>query len=548
MRVILCVSILVLIDNFCFVSEIAFLESVPLISDLIIESLACNESFHPSVKVFLTRILALASVKELHFAKIFAKHGANVLADFKVMNTPISPSLRVAYMELALALVQHDSGVAWLLQTGIWREVLDLCYEKQTVFVVRQSYKFAAKFLWRINDTGDDVNVKLVIDHIMKPVRQIEFLKLDSVSSEEEEQILKTVEPMLQMLLLILTENHRIEQPSLIISHFQQQSLISHLYIMFDRMRKEDTIILIARIKFWLILAKIFSSKPFTRDVIYGPQDFMDLSVNSFNTINQLIPRRSATLILDYCNNCSLILTRVWKNKNLVADYKEVDMHKQFLFLCLVPTFVFVKCKNRLPGMSNEGLNELIVKMLNTRCQHMARAAYAVRDLTLELDTLSVTLHCVKRLTCLKSHLNDDQANLVFKALFYVLKRFDPTESESVEDELMEDSQDEVNVLTYVLDTVLYLVKTYNINWCESLEVICLYNVVYCLLKRQNLSCKVSALNMYSTYYCRCVLLTSDEIVANARLFHMKSNKIPGALAKGYDGKLNLTSQQQFFF
>lgn len=480
--------------NVCFVSEIAFLESVPLISDLIIESFTCKENCHTSVKVFLTRMLALASLRELHFAKIFAKNDENVLKEFKEINTPISPSLRVAYMELALALAQHDSGVAWLLQTGVWREVLGLCNEKQTVFVIRQTYKFAAKFLWRINDMGDDANVKLVIIHIMKPLSQIEFLKLDSVTSEEEEQILKIVEPMLQMLLLILTESHRIEQPSLIINHFQQQSVISHMYIMFDRMRKEDTIILIAQINFWLALAKMFSSKPFTPDVVYGAQDLMDLGVNFFNTIQILVSRRSATLVLDYSNTCNHILTRVWKDKKLTTDVKEVDIQKQFLFLCLVPTLVFVRCKqgHAVSEMTNEGLAELTAKMLNATCEHTARAAYALRDLTLELGVLPVTLHSVKRLTCLKAHLGGEQANLVFQVLFYVLKKFDPTESGGADDDFAEDGQDKVNVLTYVLDTVLYLVKNYNINWCQSLEVICLYNVVYCLLKRPNLSCKVS--------------------------------------------------------
>lgn len=408
------------------------------------------------------------------------------------MNIPtMSPSLRVAYMELALALAQHGSGVAWLLQTGTWKEVLGLCNEKQTVFVVRQTYKFAAKFLWRINDTGDEDNVKLVINHIMLPITQIDFIKLESVSSVEEEQILKVVEPMLQMLLLILSESHRIEQTSLIIKNFQQQSVISHMYIMFDRMRREDTMFLLARIMFWLVLAKMFSSKPFTPDVVYGSQDTMDVRVLVFNTIHQLVLRRSATLVLDYCNHCNLILATVWKDKKLMRD--NIELQKQFLFLCLVPTLVFVtKCKHRFSEMTNEGLNELTMKMLNTTCEHMARASYALRDLTLELGVLSVTLHSVKRLTCLKSHLNDEQANLVFQVLFYVLKQFDPTESDSVEDELMEDSQDKVNVMTYVLDTVLYLVKNYNINWRESLEVMCLYNVVCCLLKRPNLSCKVS--------------------------------------------------------
>lgn len=479
-------------DLFFFFSEISFLESVPLISDLIIESFTSKEKSHTSVKVFLTRMLALLSLKELHFAKIFAKNSENVLKEFKEMNTPISPSLRVAYMELTLALAQHDSGVAWLLQTGIWKEVLGLCNEKQTVFVVRQTYKFAAKFLWRINDLGDDANVKLVINHIMQPVTQIDFLKLDSVSFEEEEQILKVVEPVLQMLLLILTESHRIEQPSLIINHFQQQAFISHMHIMFDRLRKEDTLILIARITFWMVLAKTFTTKPFTPEVVYVAQDFMDLSVNCFNTIHILAMRRSATLILDYCNNCNLILTRVRKDQTMKTDL-EVDLQKQFLFLCLVPTLVFVQCKHHLTEMTNEGLNDLRTKMLNTTCEHTARAAYVLRDLTLELGIVSVTLHSVKRLTCLKSHLNDEQANLVFQVLYYVLKKFDPTESNIVEDELMEDSQDKVNVLTYVLDTVLYLVKNYNINWFDSLEVICLYSVVYSLLKRPNLSCKVSS-------------------------------------------------------
>ncbi|XP_034830716.1 uncharacterized protein [Maniola hyperantus] len=489
----------------CADPEVSFLKTWPLLPDLIIEALNHAGHYHNTVKVFLIRILGVVAQGEVNFAKIFPKKGDEIAKAFSEINSPsMDSSLRVAYLEVALALVNHNSGVYWLLESGAWREILRLCNEKRTVFVIRQTYKFASSFMWKLNNMGDEANVKLVLLYIMSPMTEIDLIRIDSMTSEEEELHCKTFEPMLQILLAILSNEHHIKTHNIIIEFMLKDSkVLTYFYIMLDRLRREDVCMLITKCFFWLSIGKIFLAKPLTANVKYDRDDFIELAVTYFNTIQYLIQRRCATLIFDYCNACNLIWSLVWKSAKPAMwehDGRKVEVQKQLLVICLVPCLVYITLGQNTPVTSPDRVNDYIFKVMNATCEHTARTAYALRDLMLQLDTQSVTLQSVKRLTCLKNHLNDDQANLVFQALFYVLKEYDPIDDHGdMKDEInVHDDQEKVLVMTYVLDTLLSLVKNYNINWKESLEVICLHTVVYNILKRSNLSCKfvVTALNV----------------------------------------------------
>ncbi|XP_045771761.1 uncharacterized protein LOC123871822 [Maniola jurtina] len=489
----------------CADPEVSFLKTWPLLPDLIIEALNHAGHYHNTVKVFLIRILGVVAQGEVNFAKIFPKKGDEIAKAFNEINSPsMESSLRVAYLEVALALVNHNSGVYWLLESGAWREILRLCNEKRTVFVIRQTYKFASAFMWKLNNMGDEANVKLVLVYIMSPMTEIDLIRIDSMTSEEEELHCKTFEPMLQILLAILSNEHHIKTHNIIIEFMLKDSkVLTYFYIMLDRLRREDVCMLITKCFFWLSIGKIFLAKPLTANVKYDRDDFIELAVTYFNTIQYFIQRRCATLIFDYCNACNLIWDLVWKNDNLAMwehDGRKIEFQKQLLVICLVPCLVYITLGQNTPVTSPDRVNDYIFKVMNATCEHTARTAYALRDLMLQLDTQSVTLQSVKRLTCLKNHLNDDKANLVFQALFYVLKEYDPIDDHGdMKEEInIHDDQEKVLVMTYVLDTLLSLVKNYNINWKESLEVICLHTVVYNILKRSNLSCKfvVTALNV----------------------------------------------------
>lgn len=476
-----------------FISDVVCLKTWACWPGLLLKTIEHFDSYHNTVKVFLIRLLGVFAGVEVHFAKIFYKKEEELSRAFTEINSVnMNPSLRVAYMEVALSLTNHGSGICWLFDTNAWKEILSLCNEKQTVFIVRQTYKFAATFVWKLMFLGCSANVNTVLNHIIRPFTENDFMRLDSLSSEEEDVLCKTLEPMYQMLIAIISHEDHIKTPNCVVEFLVKDSkVITYCYIVLDRLRRKDICLLISKFLFWLTIAKMFYSKPMLPSIEYTKEDFMDLSVLYINTIHAHINRRCASLVFDYCNACNLIWASLNKTKQamLEIDDKKFDFQKQLLVICLVPPMVYA-CN----GNSYEAkIQDYISKIMNSPCEHTTRTAYALRDLMEQLDIQATTLQSVKRLTCLKDYLNNEQANLVFQSLFLILQEYNPIdyEGEMKVEQNSVDDQEKVLVMTYVLDTVLSLVKNYNINWQESFEVLCLYNVVFNVLKRSNLSCKV---------------------------------------------------------
>lgn len=493
-------------------SDAVFLTAMPLLPDLVGESLKDIENYHNTVKVFVTRTLAIICRKELHFAKILSKRGDKLAEFFNGIDSPnMNHSLRVAYMEFALALVSHASGFNWILEAEVWKKIVSFKTNTVTIFVVRLMYKFAADFLWKLNDLGDEVHLNLVIEFLWKPIHEFDLLNMVSftMDQEMEDEISNTIEPVLQMLLCVITRKERFRERTLILDILIKDGMITKLYVLYEKIRKEQLSLIVSKLLCYLIVLRVFQIKPVAPDVVYTIDDFIELKVFFFNTMQNLLQRRNVALLLDFCCMCNLIWSLICKDLDLVLDMngKKIELQQQMLLICLMPVYVFINYDSENGKcVEDERINEYLFMLLNKTCEHTARLAYGIRDLMFENDTLGLILHSVKKLTCLKGLLSDNQANLVFQALFFVLRDYDPTDpcgsqGPPVERPLekLEDSEQKVLVMTYVMDTVLWLVKHHNINWHASLEVICLNTIVHnILMKRANLTCKfvVAALNV----------------------------------------------------
>ncbi|KAM3959213.1 uncharacterized protein ACR2FA_006752 [Aphomia sociella] len=485
--------------------EISMLATMPLLSDLLADALGRSEKLHITVNVFLMRMLARCSQQELHFSKMFAQQGRIISKGFKEILSPsMNPSLRVAYLEVALSLVTHNSGISWLLETGIWKDILSLCNDMRTVFVVRLMHKFAAKFLWKLNDLGDEANINQVVSFILKPIEETDLIHVESLTREQEKAVCKKIDPMLQTLLAIFSEENRISHRNILNKIFDADYFLSkYMLIFFDRIRNEETTLMLTRLVFLCMLAKIFMTKPLEQDVIYNKEDFLELTVAYYNTLHFLIKRRNSKLVLDYCTACNVIWCNMWQDRYNVwqSNILKMEIQNQILVLSITPLLVYVFLgKNVSEMLLNERLSTYVATLLNSTNEHTARAAYAFRELIEEMDTMNIVTQTAKRLTCLKNYLNDDQANILFQALFFVLKDYDPTDNsgELRNEECYGENQERVVIMTYIMESVLFLVKNYSINWHESLEIICLYTVVNNILRRPNLPPKfvVIALNI----------------------------------------------------
>ncbi|CAF4910160.1 unnamed protein product [Pieris macdunnoughi] len=487
--------------------DVQYLKSLPMLADMMIAAFYRTDNYHVSVKVFLIRLLAFITSNEVNFAKFSAKKGDDLAKAFDLINSPDMPiSLRVANMEVALSLLNHNSGIHWLLETNSWQKILTLCNEKKTVFIVRQTYKFVSKFVWKMKNFGDDTNVRCVLAFILKPALEVDLVQKESITSEEEDELCKIYEPMLQMLLSVVSNEKEIKSPNCV-THFLllEFQIETYCYIMLERLRREDIWLLTTKFLFWSAISKFFLVKIHPSGDKCRKQNFIELAVTHFNTVHRLIQKHSPKLLFDYCNASNLIWGKVWNEEPIKWHKPEhVEMQKWLLIVSLVPPLVYVTLGKNQSVAVNEGEVDLYINtIMKSTCEHTARAAYAVRDMMLQLDVLQVTLLSVKRLTFLKNNLNNVQANIIFQAMYYVIKEFEPFDDEGLSrtNNCFGNEVDKISIMAYVLDTLLCLIQNYNINWQDSLEVVCLNAVVYNVLKRPNLSCKfvVTALNVILT-------------------------------------------------
>lgn len=469
-------------------------------SDLIINTFNLTFNSHITVKVFITRLLAISSRKEINLFKMVCTSKSKLVEGLNDINSPnMNPSLRVAYLEVALSLIHPNTGLCCLISYGVWEKILSLRNGQHTVFIIRQTYKFATKFLWKLNNVDDEANVKAVLTCILQPLSEIDFVTMDSLTSDEEDVICKTIKPMLEILLAVVTDENRSLSSSLVLNMLIKDFTITkHLCFMMDRLRRDDVVLLSARLNFWFTIEKTLITKP-NPDFTYSRDDFMEVTATYVNVILGYIQRRNATAVLDFCSSCIdawKIISGDGKRRIIMSQTDKKDYNgRELITICLVPCIVYVKRIEKKTVNTLESVDKLINKMLDLSSEHIARLCYAMRDLCFDVTT-DVTLQCIKRLTCMKNFLNDEQANLMFQALFCLLQSYDPVDAQGhiVVEDYYEHGEENVLIMMHVMETVLSLVKNHNINWQESLEIICLYTVVHNILKRPNLSCKVSSI------------------------------------------------------
>ncbi|XP_063381154.1 uncharacterized protein LOC134667663 [Cydia fagiglandana] len=474
------------------------------------------ERYHVSVRVFLVRLLALVVREELCFAKVIHNINDPLAKAYQTLESPtMTPSLRVAYLEVALAIIEHNTGFYWLLESGMWKEILSINDQSNTVFVTRQKYKFVSKLVWRLNALEDDDNVRQVLNFILKPLVETDIEVTESMKPDEEEEASKWLEPMLLMLVSITNEYSELTKSSLVINallnHFK---LANHLCVLLDRFRKNSLTSLLANLIFRIYLAKTLHNKPLADDTVYRSEDFVETTASYFNTIHYFTIRRKAMMVLDFCYSCNEYWNGLWRDRKpltIIMDGKKENLQNKALFMCLVPPICYVTRRWPKAVRYGEGcIQDYIMKLINASCEHTAKAGTLLSDLVLESDVEAIALKTVKRLSSLNNSMNNEQANLIFQGLFYVIKHLDP-DPEHFEyrlpssDAKLQEDQENMFVYSYVIEAILNLIKEFHINWHESLEVICLYTVVFRIMSRPNLPCKfiVTALNVITVTVCK---------------------------------------------
>ncbi|XP_053620353.1 uncharacterized protein LOC128680898 [Plodia interpunctella] len=476
------------------VAQIFLPPVVGYMTDMLSHCLIRSENYHISVRIFFTKILGQVCTKELYFVKVFDQSSDYINKCFKnIHSTDMNKSLIVAYLELAILLIDHGSGLEWILKTGIWKDVLMLV-NKNIFFIVRHVYKFVSKFMWSLNDIGDLNNLNAALNFILAPIEEFGLINQAIISDEYETEVCKKIEPMCHMLLAIFTEKDRVHTSNKLMNCLLNERFLTHkIGICLNKLRSEEIVILCTKVSFWATLANIFQWKPLEPGVMYSKEDFLGLLAFYYSTLKFLTLRRNPKLVIDYGSACCIIWDTIWQKQMPFLKYnnKNIEMQSQMMFITVMPLLIWVTRNKKYTEIMED---EIVVKnvttmMNNAHVEHTMRAGYNLRDVIFETDSVMQTLtHSMKMLNRIKTRITDEMATLLFQCLFFILRSYN--EEEISVDEVNCSKVQKINLYSHMMEIMLSLVKHYNITWNESLEVLNLYSLVHGILKKPDLPSK----------------------------------------------------------
>lgn len=469
----------------------------PFLSELTLYSLANLGHATNSVKVFILEAATILVKNELHFNKLQQMQGFQEIALKLFQIVRISTqSVYLSGLKLFTAQISHYTGLSWVIQHKIWTHVFlpDLHTFPRTV--VHACCRYIAKLTWELNEHGEDAAVTEVLELILEPIdtqncQTVHNSKL--IAIEAGTNIYESMVPNLQVLLMILNDTE-LGEPNKVLTFFLTRINLmrSPFQVMIELSRDPDVVLLLYHIYIRLKLQVIL--EPNCKHA--SPKDAFDIITLYYNLINYLIlGKRLIPAALDFFRQNVLFWSKV-KNIEFERYERTFEIRSQFMMLLLNPVLVhcYEEFGKRNDKMVLEHLDLYYNRIVDMTTEHIVKVGYSFKaEMMASSNRKKLVIETTKHLMTLKGHLSGTQAGIVYQAMYYVLCIYVRC-GESGRSPVALTSPDDMKLLSMVLEMMTLLMKEHNINWYDTLEIICLQTPLMTLLAQQFLSKTVSLL------------------------------------------------------
>lgn len=410
-----------------------------------------------------------------------------------------SPSIRIAFIKQATIQIEHDAGLQWILDHNIWLQIFKSCYEKQPNHVSKASYNFLQALIWRLNKHSDDTKLMLIMDVIGKPLTESEYNNIQNLDSDVEDTLIAKLMPTLLTLMAVLntSEISKIDKVAHLLARYF--ILECRLFCFLEVTRDNNFAAITSDLLFAYAFsyAAILDTKS-SMPPIPGNEVSLE-GVSYCNILHLLIQKRMISVITEFSVKCLLYWEKFGQNyaQPTFQRYgRTFYFRTQLVMVIIVPLLCFTENTNPFfedPQPAN-GLTNYVLKLGHLTVEHVVKICYTLKTLLEEFDKRSIAILVARNMSRLKGHLNDDQATIIFQTVFYVFREYIPTDGlgSLVLTETKVRTADDCKLLSLTMDVLIMLLKEHNINWYDSYEVVCLYNITTNLLKPKSLPSKVS--------------------------------------------------------
>lgn len=478
-----------------YVTDTDKIFEAPFFSELILYSLANIENASTSVKVLILEVATILVKNELHSNKLQQMQGFDEIALklFDAVRGSI-PSIYLSGLKLFTAQISHYTGLSWVIRHKIWTQVFlpDLHTFPKTI--VHACCQYIAKLTWKLNEYGEDVAVTEVLKFILEPIENENYIYIYQckvIDVEADKNVYEPMVPNLQVLLMILNDTE-LGKPNKVMTFFLTRTNLmkSPFQVMIEVSRDPDIVLLLYHIFIRLKLQMVLEPK--IKDAC--PIDANDIISLYYNTINYVIlTKRYIPATLDLFRENILFWSKA-KNIQFERYGRTFEIRNQFMMLLLNPliTHCYEEFGKRNDKTALEHLDSYYNQIIAMTTEHIVKVGYTFRAAMMACSNRKrIVIETLKRLMTLKGHLSDAQAGTVYQAVFYVLRVYIAFEDGDKAPVTLT-SPDDVKLLSMTLEMMTLLLKEHNINWYETLEIICLQTFLMTLVAQNILSTKVS--------------------------------------------------------
>ncbi|XP_026271970.1 uncharacterized protein LOC113202106 isoform X5 [Frankliniella occidentalis] len=404
-------------------------------------------------------------------------------------------SVKCALIKLLSSLLKHSCGRQWIMSSGLWKEVHEMCLSDSSVYVVREARKFLSDLLNGMSQT-QDLEVDAVLSCVLEPFLSVpSFADLSLCTSRVIASLHLLGDILDNALLTSDPETNKISSPVFNIISKPSVGLLLKSLEALKVTKSEEMEELLSKIAVaFYILNTVKDGKK------HEPIEVKAICIQILGVFNALINKGSVENVLKLCVLCHNYWTYVAKIQRAnegecppppaAGDEKHYRFEDQLLCLQLAPIFSLI-----VTAPSENDKELYLYKLAYKICFESQRLVFSFRNMVLQLQRLHHWLAMSARsVMCLAKRLTRDRAVLVFQSFIYVLKHFVLcAESENKQGgwggEFRESHHS--TLLVAILDGLANLVRSHRITWRESVESLCLLTLAQELLDSPTFSSKV---------------------------------------------------------
>ncbi|XP_046406270.1 uncharacterized protein LOC124171171 [Ischnura elegans] len=424
-----------------------------------------------SIKVFSLQILGYLIAEEERFISSELKNLIVKISkeDFKAST---SSSLQLGYVTLLLSLLKHRSGVLYIAENELWKDVLLIHQSDRSIYIRRESQKFVISLLGAVKD-DEHLSDTILID-IFSPITATKDVCSSHLTHEDEETnpISLTIDLACSILEASLID--RLPHLWTFLAGFDLEAFVYHL---FDHAVESNP-----NHSFLTKLGKLlclFHFNAVSKDS--SPPELTALSHKIISILSSLMKKHSISSVLGVALQS---LSCTCKIKNTVEISFEDEAGKrlllkdQLIYLLVSPLLLVSvsSIKNEL----NTNFLSHICETTSSATQHLAiQLKEAIKKANNAIDLAYLAMVSILQI---KDILDRETAVVAFRSSAFMLWGF---ARRDITDSLLQISKSP-KLLGVVMDGLRSLIELFHLTWRDSLETLCLVSFTIEIIENGN--------------------------------------------------------------